>query len=204
VVKVGQCTFALAVSAANNTVYAPSAGSVASSCTGGDTVSVINGATCNGTDHSGCGHLAATAKVGRQPEGAAVDDRTQSVYVINNANGDLPGTVSVINGATCNGTDTEGCGGRFPVMPTGRSPVAVTVDTSTGFVYVADFASAAVSVLNGSRCNAENTAGCEAAPREQPVGSGPQDIALNQRTHTVYVTSVYLPGFMSIFRAAQH
>ena len=202
VVKVGQCTFTLAVSAATNTVYAPSAGSVASGCTGGDTVSVINGVACNGTDHSGCGHLAATAKIGRQPDGAAVDDRTHTVYVINNANGDLPGTVSVINGATCNGTDTAGCGAHFPVMPAGRSPLFVTVDTSTGFVYVTDFASAAVSVLNGSRCNAETAAGCDAAAREQPVGSGPQGIALNQRTHTVYVAGVYLPGFMSVFRAA--
>jgi DNA-binding beta-propeller fold protein YncE len=202
VVKVGQCTFTLAVSAATDTIYAPSAGSVASGCTSGDTVAVINGATCNGTDHSGCGHLAATARVGHMPEGAGVNDRTHSVYVINNANGDLPGTVSVINGATCNGTDTAGCGGHFPAMPAGRSPVAVTVDTSTGFVYVTDFASAAVSVLNGSRCNAETAAGCGTAVREQPVGSGPQGLALNPRTHTVYVAGVYLPGFLSIFRAA--
>ena len=203
VVKVGQCTFTLAVSAATDTVYAPSAGSAANNCTGGDTVSVINGATCNGTDHSGCGHLAATARVGRRPEGAAVDDRTHTVYVINNANGgDLPGTVSVINGATCNGTDTAGCGGPFPTAPTGRAPQFVSLDISTGFVYVADSASAAVSVLNGSRCNAETAAGCEAAAREQAVGSGPQGIALNQRTHTVYVAGVYLPGFISIFRAA--
>jgi DNA-binding beta-propeller fold protein YncE len=204
VVKVGQCTFSLAVSAATDSVYAPSSGSVASNCTDGDTVSVINGATCNAANHSGCGHLAATAKAGLRPFGVAVDDRTHTVYVINNANGDLPGTVSVINGATCNGTDTAGCGGHFPVMLTGRMPQAVTVDPGTGFVYVADFASAAVSVLNGSRCNAETTAGCKAAADQQPVGSGPQGIALNQHTHTVYVADVYLQGSMSIFRAAGH
>ena len=204
VVSVGQCTFSLAVSSATDTVYAPSAGSVASNCTDGDTVPVINGATCNGTDHSGCGSLAATAKVGRRPVGAAVNDRTHSVYVINNTNGDRPGTVSVINGATCNGTSTEGCGAHFPVMPAGRSPLAVTLDATTGFVYVADFSSAAVSVLNGSRCNAETAAGCGAAAREQPVGSGPQGITLNPRTHTVYVADLYQPGFMSIFTAAQH
>ena len=204
VVKVGQCTFEVAISAVTDTVYAPSAGSAASGCTSGHTVSVINGATCNGTDHSGCGHLAATARVGPRPVGAAVDDATHSVYVINNADGDLPGTVSVLNGATCNGTETAGCGGPFPTAPVGRSPLFVTLDTSTGFVYVADFGSAAVSVLNGSRCNAETVAGCEAASREQPVGSGPQAIALNQRTHTVYAGGAYLPGFMSIFTAAQH
>ena len=114
-----------------------------------------------------------------------------------------PRTVSVINGATCNGTNTEGCGAHFPVMPAGRSPVAVTLDATTGFVYVADFSSAAVSVLNGSRCNAETAAGCGAAAREQPVGSGPQGITLNQRTHTVYVAEIYQPGIMSIFTAAR-
>jgi DNA-binding beta-propeller fold protein YncE len=204
VVKVGQCTFTVAVSAATDTVYAPSAGLVASGCAGGDTVSVINGATCNGTDHSGCGHLAATAKVGSRPVGAAVDDSTHSVYVINNANnGDLPGTLSVINGATCNGTDTSGCGGPFPTAPAGRAPSFVALDPSSGFVYVADFASAAVSVLNGSRCNAETAAGCAAAAREQPVGSGPQGLAVNPRTRTVYVADAYLPEFLSVFTAAR-
>ena len=97
VVKVGQGTFALAVSAATDTIYAPSGAD--------NTVAVINGATCNGTDHSGCGHLAATAKVGIDPFGAAVNDHTHTVYVTNNADGDSPGTVSVINAATCNGTN---------------------------------------------------------------------------------------------------
>ena len=80
---------------------------------------MINGATCNGTDHSGCGHLAATAKVGLDPFGAAVNDRTHTVYVTNNADGDSPGTVSVINGATCNGTHTTGCHRHFPTAATG-------------------------------------------------------------------------------------
>jgi DNA-binding beta-propeller fold protein YncE len=192
---VGNSPLAVVVDEATDTLYVTN---------GNDgTVAVINGATCNGTDHAGCGSLAATAKVGRRPVGAAVNDRTHSVYVINNANGDLPGTVSVINGATCNGTDTGGCGAHLPVMPAGRSPVAVTLDATTGFVYVADFSSAAVSVLNGSRCNPETAVGCGAAAREQPVGSGPQGITLNQRTHTVYVADLYQPGFMSIF-TAQH
>jgi DNA-binding beta-propeller fold protein YncE len=133
-----------------------------------------------------------------------VDDRTHTVYVINNnANGDLPGTVSVINGATCNGTNTAGCGGPFPTAPAGRAPLFVALDPSTGFVYVADFASAAVSVLNGSRCNAETAVGCGAATREQPVGSGPQGLAVNPRTRTVYVAGVYLPGFLSVFSATR-
>lgn len=35
-----------------------------------------------GTDHSGCGRLAATVKVGLGLAGVAVNDRTRTVYVM--------------------------------------------------------------------------------------------------------------------------
>jgi len=197
VVKVGPGTAVLAVSAATDTVYGPSSGQGFD----GDTVSVINGATCNGTHHAGCGHLAATATVGRGPFGVAVNDRTHTVYVANNANGDSPGTVSVINGATCNGSHTAGCRGHFRRLPAGRAPLLVTADARTGTVYITDFESAAVTIVNGTRCNATALSGCRRATRQQAVGSGPFGIAVNDRTRTVYVANGYLPGTMSIFTA---
>ncbi len=197
VVKVGQGTSVLAVSQATDTVYGPNAGMGFD----GDTVSVINGATCNGTHHSGCGHLAATAKAGMGPFGVAVNDRTHTVYVANNANGDSPGTVSVINTATCNATRTTGCRRHFPTLPTGRAPLLVTADGHTGTVYITDFESAAVTILNGSRCNATATSSCRHASHEQAVGSGPFGIAVNGRAGTAYVANGYLPGTMSIFKA---
>ena len=200
VVKVGEGTSVLAVSTATDTIYAPNAGSSFN----GDTVSVINGATCNGTSHSGCGHLAATATVGVGPFGVAVNDRTHTIYVANNANGDSPGTVSVINGATCNGTDTTGCSRPFPTMATGRSPLLAAVDTSTGIVYVTDFSSAGVSILDGSRCNASVTSGCGAPPREQAVGSQPFGLAINQNVNTVYVAQIFQAGSLSILNATHH
>ena len=112
----------------------------------------------------------------------------------NFANGDSPGTVSVINGATCNGTHTSGCHQRFPVLPTGRGPLGVAVDTSTGTVYVADFFSAAVTILNGSG----------QAGRQQEVSSLPQFPAVNPSTHTVYVTQTFQAGSMSIFSTTGH
>jgi len=195
VAKVGPGTAVLAVSAATDTVYGPSAGRGFD----GHTVSVINGATCNGTHHAGCGHLAATATVGTGPFGVAVNDRTHTVYVANNADGDSPGTVSVINGATCNGTHTAGCHGHFRRLPAGRAPLLVTADTRAGTVYITDFESAAVTILNGTRCNATAASGCRRATHQQAVGSGPFGIAVNDRTHTVYVANGYLPGSMSIF-----
>jgi DNA-binding beta-propeller fold protein YncE len=200
VVKVGQFTFTLALSAATDTVYASAAGSGFS----GDTVWVINGATCNATNHSGCGHPAAIAKVGIGPAGVTVNDRTHTLYVANNADGNALGTVSVINTATCNGTDTTGCGGPFPTVATGLAPLLVAVDTRTNTVYVSDISSAAVSVLNAARCDAAVTSGCHTASRLQAVGSQPFGVLINQRTNTVYVTQVRAPGSMSIFTAADH
>jgi DNA-binding beta-propeller fold protein YncE len=201
VVTVGAGTAILGVSTATDTIYAPNSGS---SSFNGDTMSVINGATCNGTSHSGCPHLAATVTVGSGPYGVTVDDRTHTVYVVNNADGDSPGTVSVINGATCNGTNTSGCHQRFPTMATGRSPLLAAVDTRTGIVYVTDFSSAGVSILDGSRCNATATSGCGASPREQAVGSQPFGLAIDQNTSTVYVTDTFQAGSMSILSTSDH
>jgi YVTN family beta-propeller protein len=193
VVKVGGGTYVLAVSQATDTVYGPS--------TAGNTIAVINGATCNATSHAGCGHLSATARTGVVPIGVAVDDRTRTVYVTNNANGDSPGTVSIINAATCNGSHTTGCHRHFPVLATGIAPSAVAVDTRTGIVYVADFSSAAVTVLDAALCNAIITSGCRTAAREQAVGSQPAGVEVNPRTGTVYVTQPsFQSGSMSIFR----
>jgi DNA-binding beta-propeller fold protein YncE len=203
VVKVGTGTFNLAVSATTNTIYGANSGSPASGFTDGDTVSVINGTTCDATNASGCGRLAPTAKVGLNPVGVAVNDRTRTAYVTNNANGDSPGTVSIINTATCNGAVTAGCHRRFPAAATGNSPSQVTVDPRTGFLYVTNFSSASVTILNGKRCNAETTTGCRRADRQQAVGSGPQGITVNSRTRTVYVANLYMPGSLSIFRASR-
>jgi len=160
---------------------------------------VINGAACNATRHSGCGHLAATVRVGVAPVGVAVNDRTHTVYVANNTLGNTPGTVSVINGATCNGSRVSGCSGRMPAAPVGRSPGVVVVDDRTDTVYIPDENSAGVSELNGAKCRAGRTRGCRSAVRLQAAGSIPIGLAVNQRTRSVYVTHVFQSGSMSIF-----
>ncbi len=196
VVNVGEGTNALGLSVKTDTIYAPSVGVPFAS---GNAVSVINGATCDGTNHSGCGHIAATVKVGLGPYGVAVDDATDTVYVANNYDGDAPGTVSIINGATCNGSDTAGCNGDIPMVGVGRSPLLIAIDTVANIVYVSDFASAGVSVLDGSTCNAKVTTGCSKAGSEQSVGSQPFGLAVNQNSNTVYAMTFLVSGSLSIF-----
>jgi DNA-binding beta-propeller fold protein YncE len=194
VITVGTGTAVLAVSTATDTIYAANSGTSFN----GHTMSVINGATCNGTSHAGCSQLAATVTVGTGPSGVAVNDRTHTVYVVNNAFGEDPGTVSVINAATCNGTVTTGCGRPFPTMPTGIAEQLAAVNPATGIIYVTDFGSAGVTVLDGSHCNATVTSGCRAPLREQPVGSAPGSLAIDPHAGTVYVIDTFQAGSMSV------
>ena len=199
-VTVAKGTFAIALSGATDTVYAAGSGFGAARL--GHTVAVIDGSTCNGHDHSGCGHPAATITVGLAPVGLDVNDHTHTLYVANNANGDLPGTVSVVSTTACNGTHTAGCAGRKPTVLVGHSPVAVAVDPTTNAVYVGDEFSAAVSVINGRACNVGHPQGCAKPAPEQAVGSFPEGIAIDPATRSVYVSNVFGPGFLSIFKTS--
>ena len=193
VIDVGEGTYALGVSATTDTIYAPSGGLTGAPA---DTVAIISGVRCNGTDHSGCGHVAATVPVGSDPYGVAVNDATETVYIADDADGNGPGTLSMINESTCNGSFTGGCGGAM--IQVGRGPHLVVVDGNADFVYVSDHAGAEVSELNGATCNAADTSGCNAAI-EQPVGSQPFGLAVNPDTNTVYAMTFLEAASISAF-----
>jgi DNA-binding beta-propeller fold protein YncE len=73
--------------------------------------------------------------VGRQNFGfAAADPATNLVYVTTY----LDNTVSVINGATCNGTDTSGCGRTPPTIPADANPSGLTASLPNHTIYAAD------------------------------------------------------------------
>ena len=189
VVNVAAGTNQLGVSTATNTIYAPSAGDHYS----GDTIAVINGATCDAADLSGCGQPAATVKVGAGPDGVAVNDLTHTIYIANNADGDAPGTVSVINGTTCNGTTTTRCA-PIATVAVGRAPLLAAIDTTTDQAYVTNYASATVSIIDGATCNAANTTGCSRPADAQAVGSSPFGLAIDDHTNTVYAFTGFGPG----------
>ena len=195
-VTVADGTELIALSARNNTVYGAAFGPPGA-------LSVINGATCNATDHAGCKHPAPTFNVGFESDNVAVDDRTDTVYVPIFNDGDIPGTVSIVDGATCNGTDLAGCATPAATATVGIGPFDIEINHRTGFAYIPDLLGAEVSELNGSRCNAERTGGCAGAVREQPVGSDPDVVAVSTRTNTVYSMDSYGSGTMAVFAGAR-
>jgi YVTN family beta-propeller protein len=105
---------------------------------------VINGTTCNGTDHNGCSQTPATAPAGFGAIGVAIDTATSTIYVPNIQDT----SVSVIDGATCNSTDTTGCGRTPAQVAIGNYPGAIAVDPDAGTAYVTN-GDNTVSVISG-------------------------------------------------------
>ena len=127
----GNGPFGLAMNEATHTVYVADVFS--------DTVSVINGATCNASSTSGLrAHSHPEDREG--PADIAVDPATDTLYVTE-AGAGISGTghtLSVINGATCNGRVTSGCGQTPATVTVGHFPFGDAFDPANNTVYVTD------------------------------------------------------------------
>jgi YVTN family beta-propeller protein len=149
------------------------------------TLSLIDGATCNAGNASGCGQHVTAVTAGKDPIGVAVDSATNTVYVVN-----FSGTLAVVNGRHCNAADTSGCNVEPATVRVGTSPQFLAVDEMTDTIYVANGGSNTVSVIDGRTCNAVSSAGCGRVRASIPIGPGPFAVAVNDATHTIYITDV--------------
>jgi YVTN family beta-propeller protein len=118
--------------------------------------------------------VSATVAVGTDPQGVAVDPSTDKIYVVNK----IPGTVSVINGATNTVTATIVVGSLGCILTSDCNPIGVAVDPSTHKVYVTNSDDATVSVINGTTNTVVATI---------DVRNNPQAVAVDPSTHKVYV-----------------
>ncbi|MBA3832589.1 MAG: YncE family protein [Chthoniobacterales bacterium] len=163
-IPVGNAPRSLAINRVTDTIYVPNLGD--------GTVSVIDGDRCNGMEVSGCGQTPATTAVGTSPQEVAVDDTTNTIYVVNQDDA----TVSVIDGTHCNGMDTSGCNQSWPRVAVGASPQALAVNPDNHTVYVANTDDNTVSVINGN-----------AVVATIPVGVGPRSIGIVLDKNTLFV-----------------
>lgn len=164
-------------------------------------VSVINGATCNATDRSGCTStstlladpsgppIAKTVRVGDFPDGIAVDPGTDTIYVTNQGDTGHPGdTVSVIDGARCNGVHSSGCG-LLATLSVGRGPGWIALDEATQTGYTVNQTAGTVSVINLATCNATDTSGCGQRSPTIMAGASPFVLTIDQEQQTAYVAN---------------
>ena len=122
--------------------------------------------------------------VGGFPTGIALDTATDTIYVGNGTTG----TLSVIDGRSCNAGDVRGCGRHATAVTAGADPVGIAVDSATHTLYVVN-ASGTVAVMDGSTCNAAHTTGCHVEPATVRVGVDPQFLAIDEATDTIYVAN---------------
>ena len=176
-VRVGTNPQFLALDDSTHTLYVANSGS--------DTVSVIDTASCNSRTKRGCGGVRATIRVGPLPFAVVVNDVNRSLYVA-----DLgASTVSIVDARACNAAVVSGCGRRPVTVNVKDFPGGVALDSGTNTIYVTGQVSNDVSVIDGRTCNARVTSGCRATPVHVLAGAGARGIAVNERTHTVYVAN---------------
>ena len=82
--------------------------------------------------------------------------KTDTVYVANSGNS----TVSVFNGATCNGHNTSGCGQTPATVPVGSIPLGIFADPANDTVYIPNAGETDVSMIDSATCNATDLAAC--------------------------------------------
>ena len=186
-------TESVALNAATNTVYATSDVLDANPYIG-DSVYVINGTTCDAADMAGCPNPPEQISVGSDPVfgdanpfGIAVDQATDTIYTANIFNGEGPGTVSVINGATCNAHNASGCDQTPATAPAGFGANAIAVDPTHDRVYATNIEDTSVTTIKGHTCNGTKTNGCQITRTRPIVGDYPGSISIDPAAHTAYV-----------------
>src|SRR5437660_1384885 len=113
-----------------------------------------------------------TVAVGVNPDGIAVDNATNKIYVSNYGNnGTFPSTVSVINGTNNRLSAT---------ILVGVNPAGLGVNSVNNRIYVANYNSSNVSVIDGSTNTVVATI---------VVGTHPSGVSVNIATNKVYVAN---------------
>jgi DNA-binding beta-propeller fold protein YncE len=175
----GGSTESVAVNATTNTIYATS--DTLGNPFVGHTVYVIDGPTCDAADTAGCPNPPEQISIGSDPVfgeanpfGIAVDQATDTIYTANIFNGEGPGTVSVINGATCNAHNASGCGQTPATAPAGFSANGLAVDPINNRVYATNIEDTSVTTINGNACNRSNKNGCDDTQTRPIVGRLPK------------------------------
>jgi DNA-binding beta-propeller fold protein YncE len=180
----------LATDEATNTVYVAN--------NSDNTVSIVDGTHCQGSDTSGCGQSWPTFSANR-PQALAFNPANRTLYVANGAGN----SVWIIDTFHCNNHDTTDCTAKA-VVPVDESPVAIGVLFDTHSVFVVHRSKMSVSIFDGATCNATNLAGCPTSPPQavsfavfpdtlnNPLAfayiTGRQ-IVIDQEMHTVFITT---------------
>jgi DNA-binding beta-propeller fold protein YncE len=193
-VPVGIVPVAMYADRAVHTVYVANAA--------GDTVSMIDTATCDATHLSDCPTTEPPAvTVGNGPSAVDVDESTHTVYV-----GQIGG-IATFDADTCNAATQAGCGEVGTLgLGNGDQPFGVAVDPDNQTLYTAN-GDNTISVFDLRECKAGDLGGCATDTPGTVAVAGPQGfdgslwVAVDRANHTVYVPFSHDDALM-VFDAA--
>lgn len=191
-VRVGGGASGVGVNPATNTVYVANTGEDPNKnpVPDGNTLSVIDGASCTSAHPAGCTPVG-LVRVGVSPAAVAADPVTNTIYVTNTGDGTPDeGTVSVVDGATCDGARPSGCKTQTaPQVTVGSDPIGLAVDDRVQSVFVANGLDDTASVLDAATCNATQRSGCGERPPTITIAGGPTWPVVDAARHTLYVAN---------------
>jgi YVTN family beta-propeller protein len=156
-----------------------------------NTVTVLDTATCNSGQATGCRADLPVVHLAGSPVGGALDEATGGVLVPtwDPRGGETAGTLSMISTLTCNATVLAGCS-RAPLQtPTGSGPIDVAVNQATHRAYVVNEQGSDVSVVDLARCNATHPTGCQGTWPTMAIGFDGGATAVDAVTDTIYASA---------------
>ncbi len=162
---------------------------------GDNTVSVVNGGTCNAENTRGCDQTPAEVPVGLGPLAIYDDPANHTLYVANLGNGQGNSTtVSMIDSATCNATDLTSCPSTPPpTVDVEAVRLEVTVNQSTHTVYVTTLGTNPPqngwAAFDANTCNATVQTGCNALGHLQGDLTGPNGGEIDTANDTLYTAN---------------
>lgn len=136
----------------------------------------------------GPGRAGAVVRVGGQPIGLAVDDRTGTVYVAAGRDG-----LFMFSAARCGSTAAAGCDAHR-IAAGGQFAAGVAVDAPADTVYVANGPEQTVSVFGAAGCDAAVVRGCARPVAVIRLPGAPRALAIDPRAGIVYALLVAAQG----------
>ncbi len=175
---------AVAVDASVGKVFVANAGS--------NTLTVFSTSTCNKTTTTGCGSPTQIASGGHLGTPTSLATNGTTLYV-----GNANGTVAVYSAATNAWKATV-------TLPSLSVASALAVDTTNGFVYVADSSNGRIEYFNATNCNATTFSGCSTTPSTVSVGNDPVGLAVAASAGDLYVANAGSGGGISVVSLSTH
>jgi DNA-binding beta-propeller fold protein YncE len=190
----------VAVNPTTGTVYV-----AAGKAAGTDVVVAFDATTCNATTTTGCHQAGGVLPLGPASNcgdprvtsrlALGLDPKTDTVYAaqIPCDESVTADSIQVFDARRCHTGDLSGCHGPVASIRVGEDPFGLAVDGATRTLYAPLLGNGelngAVAVIDIRTCNGTVTRGCDQLAPRAPAGFGSLGVAIDDRTHDVYVTN---------------